>query len=699
MILGDNLPEEEMMKKVAMLIIGLLILSSVPLVKSAVPSTAQVTMIELGLGDSVIFGNYEIKFADVNPSWTKVNIHIYEKGKTTPSATPVLGIEDSYPFPTENSPLFYVKIAWIKSYEKTIYLRIESPLKKLESKTINEGGTYQLPSWLPEIKIKVVEAYDDSAKFEIILPYETDSKVVTLNITEGKGDWISYKLTEISGKTISYYPYVYIYLQSSTKDGEVSFDIYIPEYAATSLQVKKAQVSQEPSQQTTLEPTELIYNDILYVGEILAFNINQTTYKLRLNSVGYYSSFSVFDKDNKPIKTFNVKEGSGYQLSQVPIRVEIPPNSVELSYNRTKVRLYAPQGSEVQPIIRDADIKVELSVSTTKILLDGDELIVFINVENQGKGKAFDVNVVAPIPDGFELRSGIGTWNLKMLDAFTKMPVLVYTLKPTQVGSYKLDTVNVQYYNEAGEKKIVKSNTISQIVVYGLPELSLSGEAFNGTWSTYVHTQEKTAKLKFTVSAEGNDAEYEFIKNATIKLLLPDSIDGETELFVGDLKAGETKTLESEYALLRPDNAIISAVLVYQDPLGNWHEENFGNLVVVNSLPPAIKEVKVDLSPEELPQYVNSMLVKLDDETRVLLAEKLYNITAPYIPPEKGVNWWSILTILFVIVSAVLAYNYIDLKSKYEKVLKELGRRKKRPGGLPKKEEALKSEEKAAEEA
>lgn len=697
MILGDNLPEEEMMKKVAMLIIGLLILSVVPLVKSAVPSTAQVTLIELGLGDSVIFGNYEIKFADVNPSWTKVNIHIYEKGKTTPSATPVLGIEDSYPFPTENNPLFYVKIAWIKSDAKTIYLRIESPLKKLESKTLSEGDTYQLPSWLPEIKIKVVEAYDDSAKFEIILPYES----ITQTIAEGKGDGISYKLTEISGKTISYYPYVYIDLKSSTKDGEVSFDIYIPEYAATSLQVKKAQVSQEPSQQTTLEPTELVYDDILYEGEILTININGTTmYKLRLNSLGYsYASFSLFDKNNKPIKTFTVKEGTSYQVSEVPLRIELPLNPVDLEYKRIRLRIYAPQGFEIPFLIREANIKVELSVSTTKILLDGDELIVFINVENQGKGKAFDVNVVAPIPDGFELRSGIGTWNLKMLDAFTKMPVLVYTLKPTQVGSYKLDTVNVQYYNEAGEKKVVKSNTISQIVVYGLPELSLSGEAFNGTWSTYVHTQEKTAKLKFTVSAEGNDAEYEFIKNATIKLLLPDSIDGETELFVGDLKAGETKTLESEYALLRPDNAIISAVLVYQDPLGNWHEENFGNFVVVNSLPPAIKEVKVDLSPEELPQYVNSMLVKLDDETRVLLAEKLYNITAPYIPPEKGVNWWSILTILFVIVSAVLAYNYIDLKSKYEKVLKELGRRKKRPGGLPKKEETLKVEEKAAEEA
>lgn len=686
-----------MMRKVAILIVGLLILSVVPLVKSAVPSTAQVTLIELGLGDSVIFGNYEIKFADVNPSWTKVNIHIYEKGKTTPSATPVLGVGESYPFPTENNPLFYVKIAWIKSDAKTIYLRIESPLKKLESKTLSEGETYQLPSWLPKIKIKVVEAYDDSAKFEIILPYET----ITQTIAEGKGYGVPYKLTEISGKTISYYPYVYIDLKSSANNGDVNFDIYIPEYATTSLQVKRAQVSEETPQQVVAEPTELIYNDILYVGEILTFSINQTTYKLRLNSVGYYSSFSVFDKNNKPIKTFTVKEGSGYQLSQVPIRVEIPPNSVDLSYNRTKVRLYAPKGSEVQPIIREANIKVELSVSTTKILLDGDELIVFVNVENQGRGKAFDVNVVAPIPSGFELRSGIGTWNLKMLDAFTKMPVLVYTLKPTQVGSYKLDTVNVQYYNEAGEKKAVKSNTINQIIVYGLPKLSLSGEAFNGTWSTYVHTQEKTVKLKFTVSAEGKDAKYEFIKNATIKLLLPDNLDGETELFVGDLKAGETKTLESEYAILKPDNAIISAMLVYQDPLGKWHEENFGNLVVVNSLPPTVevKEVKVYPSPEELPQYVNSTLAKLDNKTREVLAEKLNNITISYLPPsEKGINWWPILAILFLITSAVLAYNYMDLKSKYEKALKELGRRKRRPGGLPKKEETLKVEEKAVEE-
>ncbi|WP_175058980.1 DNA cytosine methyltransferase [Thermococcus sp. 2319x1] len=691
------------MRKVAILIVGLLVLSVVPLVKSAVPSTAQVTPIKLGLGDSVIFGNYEIKFADVNPSWTKVNIHIYEKGKTTPSDTPVLRSEESYPFPTENNPLFYVKIVWIKSDAKTIYLRIESPLKKLESKTLSEGETYQLPPWLPEIKIKVVEANDTSAKFEIILPYKT----ITPTIKEGNGYGVPYKLTEISGETISYDPYLYIYLNSSTNNGDVNFDIYIPKYATTSLQVKRAQVSEETPQQVVAEPTELIYNDILYVGEILTFSINRTTYKLRLDSVEYYYSvgycylnFSVFDENNIS-ETFTVKEGSRYQLSQVPIRVEIPSNSVDLSYNRTKVRLYAPEGSKVQPIVREANIKVEVSVSTTSILLDGDELIVFVNVENQGRGKAFDVNVVAPIPSGFELRSGIGTWSLKMLDAFTKVPVLVYTLKPTQVGSYKLDTVNVRYYNETKKENVVKSNTINQIIVYGLPKLSLSGEAFNGTWSSYVHTQEKTVKLKFTVSAEGKDAKYEFIRNATIKLLLPDSLDGETELFIGDLKAGETKTLESEYAILKPDNAIISAMLVYQDPLGKWHEENFGNLVIVNSLPPAveIKEVKVYPSPEELPQYVNSTLANLDNKTREALAEKLNNITISYLPPsEKGINWWPILTVLFLVASALLAYGYIDLKSKYEKALKELGRRKRRPGGLPKKEETLKVEEKAGEE-
>ncbi|KUK18349.1 MAG: Uncharacterized protein XD54_0440, partial [Thermococcus sibiricus] len=225
----------------------------------------------------------------------------------------------------------------------------------------------------------------------------------------------------------------------------------------------------------------------------------------------------------------------------------------------------------------------------------------------------------------------------------------------------------------------------------------VTGEAFNGTWSTYVHTQEKTVKLKFTISAEGKDSEYEFIKNATLQLTVPDSLDGETKLYVGDLKAGETKTLESDYAILKASNSIISAKLVYQDPVGNWHEENFENLVVVNSLPPAveIKEVKVYPEPEELPSYVNTTLANLDNESKVELAEALKNISVSYLPPETGVNWWPIIAILFILVSAVLGYNYVGLKAKYDKALKELGRKKRRPGGLPKKEEpqVLKVEE------
>ncbi|MCD6189554.1 MAG: DNA cytosine methyltransferase [Thermococcus sp.] len=687
------------MKKLTLILVAMLISSIVQIpLSSAATDNARITGIEIsGKQGAIIWGTYEIKI-EYGDGFVTYQVSGVINPKTAPSGTKVCKIKNDNERlksgdDCDSSDVEFWVQAYYASSSKKMYVNLGSPLTEEESLTMDEGDSENFPQYSTKIKVVSVDDEDNEVKVEVTLP---DGSKKSETIEEG-----DYETFDAKAGDYTYKYFVKVEVTNIKDSNTAKLKIYFPKYPALKLEVKSsgAETEQPEEVQGTLE---LIYNDILYSGEILTIKTNGTVaYKLKLNSVGYYSSFSVFDKNNKPIKTFTVKEGSGYQLSQVPIRVEIPPNSVDLTYNRIKVRLYGPQGSEVQPIIREANIKVELSISTTKILLDRDELIVFVNVENQGRGKAFDVNVAAPIPNGFELRSGIGTWNLKMLDAFTKMPVLVYTLKPTQVGSYKLGPVNVQYYNEAGEKKVIKSNTINQIIVYGLPKLSLVGEAFNGTWSTYVHTQEKTVKLKFTVSAEGKDAKYEFIKNATIKLLLPDSLDGETELFVGDVKAGETKTLESEYAILKPDNAIISAMLVYQDPLGNWHEENFGNLVIVNSLPPAveIKEVKVYPSPEELPQYVNSTLAELDNKTRGLLAEKLKNISVSYLPPEKGINWWPILTILFLIASAVLAYSYMDLKSKYEKALKELGRRKRKPGGLPKKEEALKPEEKATEEA
>ncbi|USG98974.1 DNA cytosine methyltransferase [Thermococcus argininiproducens] len=675
------------MKKLPLIMMGLLIFSLVPYVESASVGKASIDQVMLGLGESVTFGDYKIQFADVDQAWTQALIKVYAKDGS-PVTSKVLPTGYSLPVPDAQNPIFYVRVSWILASNQKILISLESDLELVQGDVnITKNGEYSLPYKfndvvIPAIKIKVTNTYDNKVDVQIKLPYET----VTQTIFEGDYYGVAYKLNG----DFQYSPYLYLYLKNATTSYAV-FDVYLPKYPTTVFQLGEGETGGTTPSAPSAEPTELVYNDIMYEGENLTITLNETSYTVKLNSVGYYSSFSVFEQNNE-IATFRVKEGKSYQLSEAPLRIEIPLHSVDLEYNRVQVKIYAPQGSEVSPIIREAEIKAELSVSTEKLLLN-DELVLFVNIRNQGRGKAFDVKIVVPIPTGFELKSS-RTWNLKTLEPFTEVPALFYTLKPIQVGTYKMGPASVTYYKEDGQEESIISNTIDQVVVYAIPKLSVTGEAFNGTWSTYVHTQEKTVKLKFTISAEGKDPKYEFIKNATLQLELPDSMDGETKLYVGDIKAGETKTLESDYAILKADNAIINAKLVYQDPLGNWHEESFGNLVVVNSLPPAIeiKEVKVYPAPDELPSYVNRTLAELDNDSKVTLAEALQNITIAYLP-EKGISWWPILTVLFIIVSAVLGYNYVDLKSKYDKALKELGRKKRRPGGIPKKEEAQKTEE------
>ncbi|KPU63112.1 hypothetical protein EP1X_04830 [Thermococcus sp. EP1] len=676
------------MKKLPLIMMGLLIFSLVPYVESASVGKASIDQVMLGLGESVTFGDYKIQFADVDQAWTQALIKVYAKDGS-PVTSKVLPTGYSLPVPDAQNPIFYVRVSWILASNQKILISLESDLELVQGDVnITKNGEYSLPYKfndvvIPAIKIKVTNTYDNKVDVQIKLPYET----VTQTIFEGDHYGVAYKLNG----DFQYSPYLYLYLKNATTSYAV-FDVYLPKYPTTVFQLGEGETGGTTPSAPSAEPTELVYNDIMYEGENLTITLNETSYTVKLNTVGYYSSFSVFDEENNLIKTFEVRRGTGYIMSEAPLALEVL--SYESEYKRAYVRIYAPKGAETTPIIRDPEIHVAISTSSTELLLDEDELLVFIDVENSGRGRADNVNVAASIPTGFELGSEIGTWTLSTLPPFTKMPVLVYVLKPTQVGKYSLGPVVVKYHDERGAEKEEDSGKPIQITVYALPKLSVTGEAFNGTWSTYVHTQEKTVKLKFTISAEGKDPKYEFIKNATLQLELPDSMDGEIKLYVGDIKAGETKTLESDYAILKADNAIINAKLVYQDPLGNWHEESFGNLVVVNSLPPAIeiKEVKVYPAPDELPSYVNSTLAELDNDSKVTLAEALQNITLAYLP-EKGISWWPILTVLFIIVSAVLGYNYVDLKSKYDKALKELGRKKRRPGGIPKKEEAQKTEE------
>ncbi|WP_457754232.1 DNA cytosine methyltransferase [Thermococcus sp.] len=666
------------MRKMALMLIGLLFLSTTPAVKSvSVPEYAGLSLIELGLKDSVVFGIYEIKFTDVDPYWTKVALDIYENG--VKKATAVLGLGDSYYYPSSTNQLLRITLKWTQADRKTILIAIDSPLIKIASDVrLDEGDTYTLPAGFPSIKIKLVDAYDTSAKFTVYLPYTT----LTKTVNENDGFGVAYKLTD----EVSYYPYVFVFLKTSVKNSYATVDIYVPKYATTKLEIKKA-TAKETLTETKVEPTELVYDDILYVGEILTINYNSTIYKLRLNSIGYYSSLSLFDKNNKPLETFSVKEGGSYTSKKAPIRIEIPPNSVDLVYNRTYIKIYAPSGAEVPPIIREAKIKVDLSTNVKQLLLNNEELIVFVNVENQGRGKAFDVKVMAPLPNNFELKSGIGTWSLKTLDAFTKMPVLVYTLKPTQVGRYDLGKVKVEYYNEAGQKKVISSNDVKGIVVYSIPEISLSAEAFNGTWSNYITTQEKSIKLRFKVSAAKGNPEFEFIKNATLQLILPDSIDGETTIKLGDIKAGEEKIVEGQYVVLKQAVSIIGAKLKYQDPLGNWHEKYFGNLLIINSIPPKViveeKVQKVYPKPKELPDYIKKTLDTLKDPTP--LAQAIENITVNYLP--KKPDYKTPLIVILVVLVIALGAATVNYKNKYEIARSKLERRKRRPGGLPKKEE------------
>lgn len=680
------------MKKLSLIMMSLLIFSLVPYAESASVGKASIDQIMLGLGESATFGDYKIQFADVDQSWTQALIKVYAKDGSLVTSK-VLPTGYSLPVPDNTNPLFHVRLAWIVRNNQKILISLESDLELVEGDVqINKNDAYNLPYKfndvvIPAIKVKVTNTYEDKANVQITLPYDT----ITATIFEGAYYGVPYKLNG----DFEYSPYLYLYLKNATTSYAV-FDVYLPKYPTTVFQLGEGGTGGTIPSTPGAEPTELVYNDIMYEGENLTIDINGTEYALGLNTVGYYSSFTLFDENNNPLKSFEVKKGTGYELSEAPLVVELIKYESESMYKRVYLRLYAPRGTEVAPIVRDPKIEVSVSTSSTELLLN-DELLVFINVENSGRGRADNVNVVASIPTGFELGSEIGTWSLDTLNPFTEMPVLVYLLKPTQVGKYELGPVLVKYYDERGIEREVDSGNPLSITVYAIPKLSVTGEAFNGTWSTYVHTQEKTVKLKFTISAEGKDSEYEFIKNATLQLTVPDSLDGETKLYVGDLKAGETKTLESDYAILKASNSIISAKLVYQDPVGNWHEENFENLVVVNSLPPAveIKEVKVYPEPEELPSYVNTTLANLDNESKVELAEALKNISVSYLPPETGVNWWPIIAILFILVSAVLGYNYVGLKAKYDKALKELGRKKRRPGGLPKKEEpqVLKVEE------
>jgi hypothetical protein len=175
-------------------------------------------------------------------------------------------------------------------------------------------------------------------------------------------------------------------------------------------------------------------------------------------------------------------------------------------------------------------------------------------------------------------------------------------------------------------------------------------------------------------------------RSATLLLDLPASVDGQTRIDIGTIRAGETQTLQIDLKILKENLTNIKGTLLYLDPLGNEHRLELGNLVTINSIPPkvVIKEVEVWPTPEELPGYVNQTLAKMDDPKP--LARKLADISAEYLPP--GSNPWKPAAIVFLLLTIALAGVAYRYWGEADKLKKKLERKKqRRPGGLPKKVE------------
>lgn len=672
------------MKKVSVLLIGM-ILMAVPFfhgVSGAAPQTAALTLVELGLKDSLVFGNYEIKFIDVDQSWSRVNLEIYESGSKR--ATTILSYNQVYYYPSQDNPLLQVTVKYIQPYKKSILIEVASPLKKVETgKQLNEGQTYT-PTYLNgKVSIKLVDVTSSSAKFLVTVNGKSYEKVI--NVGEGSG------FTYIISNDLSYYPYVHLEVVEVSNNNYAKFDIYIPNYPATTASIKRAnsQTPQEETQTTQGTPEILVYNDIMYAGEILNVRVNNTLYKLRLNSVGFYSSFSVFDANNTPLETFQVNYY--YESKKAPLGVEVVKDPHDTDYNRITLRLWAPRDSYAEPIKREANVKLFMDTSE-KVLKLGDRFVITLRIVNEGRGRALGIKLIPPEMSGFRVEAYPTEVSVKQLDAFSEYPLITYVLTPEGVGPYSIGAFKVEYSDEFGNETTVSTEAVGTVAVYDVPEVEMGVDVH------YIKlniSETKEATIPVTVSVAKGNPSFEFIKNATLHIELPEGLSTySTEVSLGDLSAGESITKNITFTVSGEGAFPVGFKLTYTDVFGGSHEVELPSAVLIDSIQPVVivkervETVKVYPEPEELPVYVNQTLMGLDNESRLLLAEKLLNVSSAYIPPEPPkTNWWAIFALIFLVVALGLGAAYYDLKGKYAKALAKLEKRKHKPGGLPKKEE------------
>ena len=703
-----------MKKAIALILLGMFLLSTATVgrvIAAQSPSIpyAEINSVGLGLGDKVTLGPYTITFVDTNPSFSKAEISLLDGAK---SSEYILNDGETLYYPNQDNPTLILTVnLWSQDNKPTLYLNIESPHQLINDVNLTEGQYYSLPSIFPKIKIQLYKSTNIAAEFKVYLPYQTNP--LTITIDDGSGQGIGYKLGE--GYTYNYY--MYIKVKAST-DKSADFEVYLPKVASTNFKIirKNGGGSNPPQSGQTV----LVYTGLLYEGEKLPVKVGNITYYVKLvSAIPDVARVDVLEGNHNLGNLLLTVGDVPKPVPNTPLKLSV--QNVEPNYDRATIRVYAPENTTVTPILRPANLVATIDALPKSVML-GDNIVVMINVKNLGRGDAYDVNVAAPIPNGFELVSMTKTWNLQNLPAFSSMPALIYVLKPTKVGQFSIGRAVVTFYDdqslETGKKKTIYSGVLSGIRVYGLPDLSATALAYNGTWANYVTSEvNKTVKVKFTVSAANGNSNFEFIKNATLYLDLPAGLSGESTVKVGTIKAGESKSIQLDLKVTREALSNVRASLVYFDPLGGKHVMNLGNVVTVDSIPPrvVVKAVKVWPSEDEIPTYLKELLsnstnpegfsrnvlgvispyVTFDEITKLANqsiskdnstedARALYKLATEYYQPSNGWEPLAIILLLLTIVLAGVAYKYW---SDAEALREKLERKKqRRPGGLPKKE-------------
>ena len=673
------------------LLIFLLLPVYAPQVHAERSWSAEISPIVLGLGDSVRIANYTIQFYDVSTNWSLVTIRV-----SYPAGVQLLFLREGEVgyFPSRDSEVFAVALNSIDRENGLIVISVTSPLVRVrENLQMVPNETVVINK---NVMIHLFASWQNGATVGVKLPPLMDFEV--FNLTVGESKCFDYRLAP----GLMYTDYLRVELQSASRD-VAWLNVYLPKLDAENLTLQQIPAG-NGSKPIETEPRIFVeaYKGYVLISRPVKVETPLGTAIVRLTTFSLSGGVNIpttssflalvnFTAINGSVvsKRVNLPIGSGpVEVEGVPLMLSAYRADPE--HGRVLLGVFAPPGSTVHKPPEPANVSVSISAVPTELMVGG-EVAVYINVANNGSGEARNLAIAAPVPNGFELVGKETGWSIGDLEPYSKIPAIVYVLRPTSPGEFTISGVVATYYDENGNKVQVKSTPDIHVKVYGVPDLQVtilgSNSTFGGKWGNYVHAENMSPVLiLINVSAMGTDARFEYITDAELHISYPRGVVGPALIGLGNLSAGRNIEKAVQIRALETGRFPIRASLTYRDPLGGEHELDLGTVLVIDTVPPKVivKERVIHVYPNEneLPKFVNQTL-KNSTNARAL-AEELSNVIKPYLPHET--NYWKLATVVFLILALILgylAYGYYREVQTFRRFL--LRKRKSRPGGLPKK--------------